>query len=80
MACDVSEEWTGIARRYWKEAGVEDKIELRLAPALDTLQALKKDGAGTYDFIFIDADKEKLPPLLRGRFAAFTHGRDDGSR
>ena len=54
VACDVSEEWTNIARRYWREAGVADKIDLRLAPALDTLDALLRDGqAGTFDFAFI---------------------------
>ena len=51
VACDVSDEWTQIARRYWQEAGVLEKIELRLAPAADTLQALVADGkAGTFDF------------------------------
>jgi predicted O-methyltransferase YrrM len=53
VCCDVSEEWTAIGRRYWKRAGVERKIELRLGPALDTLKALK----GRFDFAFIDADK-----------------------
>ncbi len=58
IACDVSEEWTRIARRYWARAGVADRIDLRLAPALDTLGALRREGAaGTFDFAFIDADK-----------------------
>lgn len=58
IACDVSEEWTAIARRYWREAGLADRIELRLGPAAATLKALlAAGGAGSFDFAFIDADK-----------------------
>ncbi|MGH8726394.1 MAG: O-methyltransferase [Burkholderiales bacterium] len=68
VCCDVSEEWTAIARRFWKKAGMEHKIELHLAPALDTIKKLK----GPFDFVFIDADKgnytsyyEACLPLVR---------------
>ncbi len=56
LCCDVSEEWTSIARRYWERAGVADRIELKLAPALDTLRQLPKEPY--LDLVFIDADKE----------------------
>jgi predicted O-methyltransferase YrrM len=58
IACDVSEEYTNIARRYWEKAGVADKIDLHIAPALETLDRLLADGEdSTFDFAFIDADK-----------------------
>jgi predicted O-methyltransferase YrrM len=73
VACDVSEEWTSVARRYWREAGVEHKIELVLAPAVQTIDGLVARGeAGQYDLAFIDADKtgylayyERVLQLLR---------------
>lgn len=59
VACDISEEYTRMARRYWQEAGVAHKIDLRLGPAADTLAGLVAAGeAGRFDFAFIDADKE----------------------
>jgi caffeoyl-CoA O-methyltransferase len=59
---DVSEPWTSVARRYWKKAGVESKITLRLAPGAESMQQLLHDGhGGTFDLIFIDADKPSYP-------------------
>jgi len=73
ITCDVSEEWTSVASRYWQLAGVANKVELRLAPALDTLNSLVKQGRSeSFDFAFIDADKtnyqayfEKCLDLIR---------------
>ena len=80
IACDVNAESTAIARRYWREAGVEDKIELRLAPAIETMDGLLAgNAANSFDFAFVDADKknygryyERVLKLLRpGGLAAF---------
>jgi predicted O-methyltransferase YrrM len=80
VCCDVSEEWTSVARRYWEEAGVAGKIDLRVAPAAETLdRLLAADEQAAFDFAFVDADKagydgyyERLLRLLRpGGLIAF---------
>ena len=85
LCCDVSEEWTSVARKYWEKAGLSDRIELRLGPALDTLRALPEEEA--FDVAFIDADKIGYPkywaevvPRVRGGGVimvdnTFSHGR-----
>jgi len=63
--CDIDEQYTAIARRYWQEAGLEKRIELRLAPALETLARLEREGqGGRFDLVFIDADKANYPAYL----------------
>ena len=62
VALDVSDEWTGIARRYWKEAGVEDRIDLRIGPAANSLRAMAEEPI--FDLAFIDADKTGYPEYL----------------
>ena len=62
VCCDDSEEWTTVARKYWRQAGLDDRISFKLGDASRTLQALIEDGqSGTFDFIFIDADKQNYP-------------------
>lgn len=88
LCCDVSREWTDVARRYWKRAGVADRIELRIGEAIQTLRSLPGDV--TFDFAFIDADKtgydayyEALLPRMRAGSLilfdnALQHGRVAG--
>jgi predicted O-methyltransferase YrrM len=73
VACDVSEEWTSIARKYWAEAGVAERIELRLAPALETLKALAGERQ-QFDFAFIDADKRQYEAYYEGILALLRPG------
>jgi predicted O-methyltransferase YrrM len=76
IACDVSPEWTTIARRYWQAAGIAHKIDLRLAPATDTLATLVADEAnhGAFDFAFIDADKGNYAAYYEQAFKLIRRG------
>ncbi|UZE22427.1 class I SAM-dependent methyltransferase [Pseudomonas sp. B21-056] len=65
ICCDIPGDYNAVALRYWREAGLAERVELRLAPALETLDNLERQGqGGTFDLIFIDADKANYPAYL----------------
>ena len=74
ICCDLSEEWTGVARRYWREAGVSERIDLRIGPALETLAGLARARAGEFDMVFLDADKEHYPEYYELALGLLTPG------
>lgn len=75
VACDVNEEYVSIAKKYWKEAGVRDKIDVRIGPALNTLNSLIDQGAeGTFDFVFIDANKRQYDAYYERSLALLRQG------
>lgn len=75
IACDINTETSTIAKRFWKKAGVEQKINLKLAPALETLdQLIEQDGSNTFDFAFIDADKQNYANYYERSFTLVRPG------
>jgi caffeoyl-CoA O-methyltransferase len=74
VACDVSEEYTGMAKRYWERAGVSGKIDLRIAPALETLAALRAANVAPFDMAFIDADKSNVDAYYEAALALLRPG------
>lgn len=75
IACDISEEYTSVARRYWERAGIAGKIDLRVAPAIETLDRLLADGqSGSFDFGFIDADKQNYDAYYERTLALLRPG------
>ena len=74
VACDISEEWTAIAQRYWREAGVNERIRLELRPALETLALLAEEGGEPFDMVFIDADKTNYDAYYEAALALLRPG------
>jgi caffeoyl-CoA O-methyltransferase len=74
VCCDISEEWTAVARRFWKKAGVEHKISLKIAPALETLDEILETEKGKFDFVFIDADKQNYQNYYERSLALLRRG------